>query len=78
MQIRTADCGFRELDNSIGGLADLGLWTLFEFDFAHGAIDKGFHCGICGLSDRRAQDVAVGERAYCPEGLHLKEEDYGS
>ena len=46
MQIRAADRGFRELDNCIGGLADLGLWTFFEFDITHGAIDKCFHCRI--------------------------------
>ena len=44
MQIRAADCGLCEFDNCIGRLADLGLWTFFELDITHGAIDKCFHC----------------------------------
>ncbi len=70
MQIRAADCGLREFDYCIGRLADLGLWTFFELDITHGAINECFHCGICDLSNWWTQDVAVGERAYCPEGLH--------
>jgi hypothetical protein len=74
MQVRTADCGLSELDNGVGGLGDLGLWTLFEFHITDSTVDERFHCAVGCLADWRAEDVAVGEDADCSEGLHCREE----
>ena len=74
MQICSADGGLRELDDCVGWLRDLGLWTLFKLYVADGAVDECFHCAVGCLAEWRAEDVAVGKHADGSEGLHCRRE----